>query len=175
MADPMKTHKLRVLTFLLVFGSLFFAIKAVGIKKNAELLRNQVTAKSSAPTAKPAPDVKPEFMAADVIGTKQVLEGLIAKGSLPLDVVIQKTDFVIKPRSGADSTASKSSNDSSAADHAKHELLTKYQELLQFLSDVAVFGQLTAQKSAYTLTYKSLCIGVDCPTGFEMTLGFAPK
>lgn len=169
------------LSSLLIIASLFLANKAVQTKKNVELLKSQIVSRQQ-PTSAENQKTASQVSDAELIAAKQLIEALALRHKLSLFVKLDKGLITIGPaaleRKNPDedkATDTKGDNTYAGAEEgnsaesekdrisqAKRDVLQNYDGLMDFLSSLTLLP--------YPLKYKELCIGLNCTTGFEVTI-----
>lgn len=141
---------------LLVLSSLVLAIKTSQVVKDKEIILSQIKAKGSADTPiRPMTD-------SDLITARQMIEGYAALYSLPVEVKLEKRDIRIraltpKPEEG------EGGQNAPANDQEKFAVLGNFENVMGFFTSLS--------NMPYPLEYKDLCVGVDCPNVFEVSIG----
>lgn len=170
------------LSSLLIVASLVLVSKAVQTKKNVELLKSQIVSRQQpAPSGNPA--IATVLSDADLVGARQIIEGLAARHKLPISVKLDRGIITIVPEildknsdiraqdpEYPDELTSTGNNKKSDSEDesldlvaiAKVDILQNYEGLMAFLGSLSSLP--------FPLVYKSLCIGLDCTTGFEVIL-----
>lgn len=133
-----------------------FLIKASRIKKDVEIARSQIVINT------PSQERAAQAGSADLITVKQFIEGAIAKNNLPLYVTTHNGSELVITAKNPD--AERSNTSVSDPLMIKRQLFSDHRKVLNLFSQVS--------NLPYAINYRSACVGLDCPDGFEATIQF---
>lgn len=166
-----------LVTVLLAAMVLYPAIKGMSIKKEAVMMASQLTMRQDNPAAGASKDAT-AVTSADLIRAKENIEAYALANNVPVKVKASGTDITISSAPVANAAETTGQN---APQPTRTEPLTedKAATLSHFYDDETGKGLLNflgmVSDMKYKLSYKSLCIGVDCNAGIEIVLSSDSK
>ncbi len=153
---------------LLVLASLVLAVKTAQVVKDKQIILSQLKVKGSAATqqVKAMTDV-------ELITARQMIEGYAALYALPVEVKLEKRDIRIKVKEPQQESAATGTplpevakpEKTASTDKTRLAVLENFGNVMGFFTSIS--------KMPYPLEYKDFCVGVDCPTVFDVTI--SPK
>ncbi len=156
---------------LLTAAALVAAFNGVSAKKNAELAKSQIVLRDTDTGKSDSPKT------AEIISAANAIEEFAAKAKLPLSIEIKSREITMssaqkkstaplnpkaqppRPATPAEGTGEQGED--------KDKTLQNPTEVLSFFRDV---GSLP-----YKMSYKSLCIGLDCKSAIEAVISFGEE
>jgi hypothetical protein len=138
---------------VLAVGSIFMVGKGLHITKDAALASSQIVIRQADSTKIEA------AKAADIISAANAIEGFAAKCNLPLTVEIHRREITI-----CSATKSADGKTPEQASDDKEGVLKNFNAVMSFFSSISTLP--------YKMSYKSLCVGMDCKAGIEAVISF---